>query len=66
MRWRIKKCAQCKLYTIKDICPKCGSKTSPPHPPRFSPEDKYVVYRVMIKYPELLIKFKDRHIKESA
>lgn len=66
MRWRIKRCPQCKLYTIKDICPQCNSKTISPHPPRFSPEDKHVVYRVMIKYPEFLAKLKDKHSEENT
>ncbi|MEL9940073.1 MAG: RNA-protein complex protein Nop10 [Ignisphaera sp.] len=56
MRWRIRKCPNCKTYTLKEICPKCGNKTIVPHPPRFSPEDKYVEYRLLSKYPDLLSK----------
>lgn len=54
MRWRIRKCVNCKLYTIKDVCPRCNSKTVIPHPPRFSPDDKYVIYRVRMKYANLV------------
>lgn len=62
MKWRIRKCPQCRSYTLKSLCPKCGSNTIIPHPPRFSPDDKYVEYRIRIKYLELiekLNKFKD-------
>lgn len=37
---RMKKCAECGNYTLKDICP-CGGQTVTPAPPRFSPDDKY-------------------------
>jgi len=42
---KLRKCVTCKSYTLKEICPKCGKKTITPHPPRFSPEDKYGKYR---------------------
>jgi len=45
----IKKCFRCGIYTLKDKCPKCGEKTRTPHPPKFSPEDKYGKYRRMAK-----------------
>jgi len=39
----IKRCSVCKRYTIREICPNCGSnKLLNPHPPKFSPEDKYL------------------------
>lgn len=56
MNWRIRKCPNCRRYTIKDMCPRCGTKTVTPHPHRFSPEDKYVEYRVKMKYKELIEK----------
>ncbi|MEM0371093.1 MAG: RNA-protein complex protein Nop10 [Ignisphaera sp.] len=59
MKWKIRKCLNCKTYTLKDLCPKCGAKTYTPHPPRFSPEDKYVEYRIKAKYPELLKKLQN-------
>lgn len=46
MRYLIRKCTKCGRYTLKDRCPICGSETVSPHPPRFSPEDRYVAYRV--------------------
>ncbi|MCD6367843.1 MAG: RNA-protein complex protein Nop10 [Candidatus Aenigmarchaeota archaeon] len=45
----IKKCFHCGIYTLKDRCPICGEKTRTPHPPKFSPEDKYGKYRRMAK-----------------
>jgi len=50
MRFLIRKCPKCGKYTLKDMCDRCGIKTVSAHPPRFSPEDKYVKYRVMMKY----------------
>jgi rRNA maturation protein Nop10 len=28
---KLKKCAKCKTYTLKEKCPKCNSKTSSAH-----------------------------------
>lgn len=42
---KIKKCGKCLAYTLKDSCPKCGSNAVSPHPPKFSPEDKWGKYR---------------------
>ncbi len=50
MRWLLRVCTKCGRYTImQENCPVCGSKTRVPHPPRFSPEDKYVAYRYRMK-----------------
>ena len=50
MRWLMRKCPRCGRYTLKrDICPVCGAQLAVPHPPRFSPEDKYVAYRYKMK-----------------
>uniref|UniRef100_A0A7C2VI38 Ribosome biogenesis protein Nop10 n=1 Tax=Ignisphaera aggregans TaxID=334771 RepID=A0A7C2VI38_9CREN len=64
MRWRIKKCPKCKIYTIKDLCPQCNEKTVSPHPSRFSPEDKYVAYRVRMKYPDLITELEKKLAQE--
>ncbi len=45
MKWMIRKCTQCLRYTMKGICPYCGSWTKSPHPAKFSPDDKYAKYR---------------------
>ncbi|HDI01030.1 MAG TPA: RNA-protein complex protein Nop10 [Candidatus Bathyarchaeota archaeon] len=51
MRWLMRKCVNCGRYTLRqDKCPICGSEVRVPHPPRFSPEDKYVLYRLKAKY----------------
>ncbi len=46
MGGRIRKCGRCGRYTISDRCPKCGSTDlKTPHPPKFSPEDRYLMIR---------------------
>ncbi|BBG23566.1 RNA-protein complex protein Nop10 [Sulfuracidifex tepidarius] len=49
MKWKLRKCPVDEIYTMKEICPKCGGSTFVPHPPRFSPVDKYVKYRLESK-----------------
>ena len=50
MQWLLRVCAKCGRYTLRrDRCPSCGGPLRVPHPPRFSPEDKYVRYRYMLK-----------------
>ncbi len=49
MGFLLRKCYSCGTYTLKDTCPKCGKPTRVAHPPRFSPVDKYVKYRIMLK-----------------
>ncbi|MHC1709987.1 MAG: RNA-protein complex protein Nop10 [Methanomassiliicoccales archaeon] len=45
MKTTLRKCDRCREYTLKDTCPRCGSHTSTPIPPRFSPDDRYGEYR---------------------
>ena len=48
---KLRKCAKCGEYTLRqDKCPYCGGPLRCPHPPKFSPEDKYGRYRRMLKY----------------
>ncbi len=50
MKWILRKCRRCGRYTLRhDRCPYCGGELIVPHPPRFSPEDKYVAYRIEMK-----------------
>lgn len=50
MQWLLRVCTSCGRYTLRrDKCPECGSPLRVPHPPRFSPEDRYVKYRYLIK-----------------
>jgi len=43
----MKKCPNCKTYTLKDLCPNCKIKTISAHPLKFSleKEKKYGKYR---------------------
>lgn len=38
-------CANCREYTMKEKCPKCGTLTIEKKPPKFSPLDKWGKYR---------------------
>jgi len=41
----LRKCLSCRIYTFRELCPKCRKKTIIPLPPKYSPEDKYGFYR---------------------
>lgn len=45
-------CPVCKIYTMKESCPECNSKTIDNKPPKYSPEDKYGKYRRETKRKE--------------
>ena len=51
MRWlkKLKWCKVCGRYTLQPVCGRCGGPTHTPHPPRFSPQDKFGKYRRMLK-----------------
>jgi len=50
MVWLLRKCKKCNQYTLrKDKCPYCGEKVGVPHPPKFSPNDRYLKYRMVLK-----------------
>lgn len=38
-------CVNCKEYTMKEKCPRCGGATIEKKPPKFSPDDKWGKYR---------------------
>lgn len=51
-------CDKCKLYTLQDkICPTCGGTLRTPHPPKFSPQDKYQQYRIPLFKKKIAEKF---------
>ncbi len=50
MRFQLRKCIKCNQYTLKDECPKCRHKTKGAHPAKFSPDDKYMKYRLAESY----------------
>ena len=49
MRFQLRKCTKCKKYTLKDACKECDDKTVSVHPAKFSPDDKYLRYRIAEK-----------------
>lgn len=50
MKSVLRRCVQCGAYTLsKEKCSKCGGSVKVPHPPKFSPEDKYQKYRILQK-----------------
>jgi len=50
MKRFIRKCLLCGTYTLKYQCPKCNASTVDPHPAKYSPDDKYVRYRIADRY----------------
>ncbi len=32
----VRRCVSCGRYTLRELCPVCGSSTKSPHPPPFS------------------------------
>jgi len=46
MKFRIKRCPNCGRYTLSELCPSCNVKTTSPHPPPFSPHDKYLRHKI--------------------
>jgi H/ACA ribonucleoprotein complex subunit 3 len=49
MVWLLRKCNNCNVYTFKDSCPKCGGKAVSPHPAKFSMDDKYRRYKLLMR-----------------
>ena len=49
MGQRMARCMGCGSYTLKEICSSCKENTITPHPPKFSPEDRYGKYRRQLK-----------------
>lgn len=45
----LRKCTACGTYTLRDLCPSCGSRAVPPGPAKYSPEDHYGKYRRRLK-----------------
>jgi len=57
----LRKCNNCDRYTLKqDKCPYCGGVLKIPHPPKFSPEDKYGEYRRKLKFSSILKSLQDK------
>ena len=47
MHFQIRKCDRCYEYTLKNTCKKCSNETISVHPAKFSPDDKYLKYRMI-------------------
>ena len=50
MRFQLRRCAGCGTYSLKAACPRCGGETVSAHPAKFSPDDKYMRYRLPERY----------------
>jgi H/ACA ribonucleoprotein complex subunit 3 len=50
MRFQLRVCSACRRYTLKEECPQCNEKTKTAHPAKFSPDDKYMKYRLAENY----------------
>mgnify|MGYP001320795987 CR=1 FL=1 len=49
LRFQLRRCLECGSYTLKDNCTKCEHSTKSVHPAKFSPDDKYLRYRIAEK-----------------
>jgi H/ACA ribonucleoprotein complex subunit 3 len=49
MKSLIRRCPEDSTYTLRERCPRCGAPTAMAVPPRYSPEDRYGVYRRKLK-----------------
>jgi len=49
MHFQLRKCIKCKKYSLKESCKECKEKTISVHPAKFSPDDKYLRYRILNK-----------------
>ena len=50
MRFQLRRCRECGRYTLRESCPECGGSTASAHPAKFSPDDKYMRYRLAERY----------------
>ena len=50
MRFQMRRCSGCGVYSLKSSCPKCDKDTVSAHPAKFSPDDKYIRYRLAERY----------------
>ena len=50
MKFQLRRCKMCNKYSIKEKCNKCDVETISAHPAKFSPDDKYMRYRIKEKF----------------
>ena len=46
MKFQIRRCEKCNAYSLKEKCNICKENTKSVHPAKFSPDDKYMRYRI--------------------
>ena len=49
MVWLLRRCIKCRGYTLRETCPRCGGEAISPHPAKFSMDDKYRKYRLLMR-----------------
>ncbi|MGQ0377048.1 MAG: RNA-protein complex protein Nop10 [Nitrososphaerota archaeon] len=52
MHFQLRKCSNCNRYTLKNNCSACNEATVIAHPSKFSPDDKYLRYRIAERYKQ--------------
>ena len=50
MHFQLRKCTNCNRYTLKNNCSTYNESTIVAHPSKFSPDDKYLRYRIAERY----------------
>ena len=50
MKVQLRICKNCNKFTLKDKCSNCKLETISAHPAKFSPDDKYMRYRIKEKF----------------
>jgi H/ACA ribonucleoprotein complex subunit 3 len=45
----LRKCNKCEEYTLLEKCPHCDDAAQLAHPIKFSPDDKYWMYKQKLK-----------------
>jgi H/ACA ribonucleoprotein complex subunit 3 len=65
MKHLIRKCSACNRYTLGRICPKCNASTIDPHPAKYSPDDKYVRYRIADRYAQVNTEQQKQHTNNN-
>jgi len=50
MKFQLRKCQKCNRYSLKEKCRLCNQETISAHPAKFSPDDKYMRYRLAERY----------------
>ncbi len=46
----MRRCKECRTYSLMAACPRCEGETVSAHPAKFSPDDKYMRYRLAERY----------------